>query len=47
MLEFMGSKHGDLLNEIKEKGDIPETLEENLKKAMDEFKATFQPNTPA
>jgi F-type H+-transporting ATPase subunit alpha len=47
MLEFMGSGHGDLLNEIKEKGDIPESLEENLKKALDEFKATFQPSTSA
>jgi F-type H+-transporting ATPase subunit alpha len=47
MLEFMGSKHGDLLNEIKEIGDIPEALEENLKKALDEFKSIFQPDTSA
>ncbi len=47
MIEFMGSKHGELLNEIKEKGDIPEALEQNLKKALDEFKAGFQPDTSA
>jgi len=43
MLEFMGSKYAELLNEIKEKGDISDELEEKLKKALDEFKGVFQP----
>lgn len=44
MLEFMGSKYGDLLGEIKEKGEITDELEEKIKKALDEFKTIFQPN---
>ncbi|MBW1803205.1 MAG: F0F1 ATP synthase subunit alpha [Deltaproteobacteria bacterium] len=43
MLEFMESKHADLLNEIKEKQDISDELDEKLKKALDEFKDIFQP----
>jgi F-type H+-transporting ATPase subunit alpha len=43
MLEFMDTSHSDLLNEIKEKGDISDELEEKLKKALDAFKAIFQP----
>jgi F-type H+-transporting ATPase subunit alpha len=43
MLEFMESKHVDLLNEIKEKKDISDELEEKIKAALDEFKAVFQP----
>jgi F-type H+-transporting ATPase subunit alpha len=47
MLEFMGSKYGDLLTEVKEKAEISDELEEKLKKALDEFKTTFQPSTSA
>ena len=43
MLEFMGSKYAELLNEIKEKGEISDELEEKMKKALDEFKGIFQP----
>ncbi|RJR35562.1 MAG: F0F1 ATP synthase subunit alpha [Desulfobacteraceae bacterium] len=43
MLDFMGSKHQDLLGEIKEKNTISPELEEKLKKALDAFKAVFQP----
>ena len=43
MLEFMESKHADLLSEIKEKAVIDDELEEKLKKALDEFKTAFQP----
>ena len=43
MLEFMEGKHIDLLNEIKEKNDISDELEEKIKAALDEFKAVFQP----
>jgi F-type H+-transporting ATPase subunit alpha len=47
MLEFMGSKYGDLLSEVREKGEISDELEEKLKKALDEFKTAFQPNAEA
>jgi F-type H+-transporting ATPase subunit alpha len=43
MLEFMESKNADLLGEIKDKAEISDELEEKLKKALDEFKAVFQP----
>jgi F-type H+-transporting ATPase subunit alpha len=43
MLEFMESKYADLLNEIKEKFEISDEMEEKLKKALDEFKSVFQP----
>ena len=43
MLEFMGSKHADLLKEIKDENQISDALEEKLKKALDEFKSVFQP----
>ncbi len=43
MLEFMGSKHPDLLKEIKEKGIISEELDGKMKKALDQFKGMFQP----
>ncbi len=43
MLEFLENKHPDILNEIKEKNDISEELEEKMKKALDEFKGIFQP----
>ncbi|HDZ24472.1 MAG TPA: F0F1 ATP synthase subunit alpha, partial [Desulfobacteraceae bacterium] len=43
MLEFMGSKHQDLLDEIKDTNDISDDLAEKLKKAFDEFKDIFQP----
>ncbi|MBW1999677.1 MAG: F0F1 ATP synthase subunit alpha, partial [Deltaproteobacteria bacterium] len=44
MLEYMDSKHPELLQEIKEKNDISEELEEKLKKALDDFKGVFQPS---
>jgi F-type H+-transporting ATPase subunit alpha len=44
MLEFMESKHSDILSEIKEKGDISDELEERMKKALDDFKGVFQPS---
>ncbi|PKN65382.1 MAG: F0F1 ATP synthase subunit alpha [Deltaproteobacteria bacterium HGW-Deltaproteobacteria-15] len=43
MLDFMGSKHQDLLNEIKEKNTITPEMEGKLQKALDEFKTVFQP----
>jgi F-type H+-transporting ATPase subunit alpha len=44
MLEFMESRHSDILNDIKEKEDITDETEEKLKKALDEFKEIFQPS---
>ncbi len=43
MIEFMDSKNPELLNEIKEKEEIGAELDENLKKALDDFKGEFQP----
>lgn len=43
MLDFMGSKYQDLLNEIKEKNTITPEMEGKLQKALDEFKTVFQP----
>jgi F-type H+-transporting ATPase subunit alpha len=45
IIEFMESKHGDLLKEIKEKNIISDELEGKLKGAMDEFKTVFQPTS--
>mgnify|MGYP000038161252 CR=1 FL=1 len=45
MLEFMESRHPELLQEIKEKNDISEDLEGRLKAALDEFKGVFQPTS--
>ncbi|MFZ0449463.1 MAG: F0F1 ATP synthase subunit alpha [Desulfatiglandaceae bacterium] len=43
MLEFLASKHSDLLKEIKETNEIRDELAEKLKKALDDFKGIFQP----
>jgi F-type H+/Na+-transporting ATPase subunit alpha len=43
MIEFMEAKHGDILAEIKEKGQISDDLEGKIKKALDEFKTVFHP----
>jgi F-type H+-transporting ATPase subunit alpha len=43
MIEFMESKHADILKEIKEKSQISDDLEARIKKALDEFKTIFQP----
>ena len=43
MLEFLETKHPEILREIKEKNDISEELEAKLKSALDEFKGIFQP----
>jgi len=44
MLENMESVHPDLLKRIKESGVINDELEEELIKALDEFRAEFQPS---
>jgi F-type H+-transporting ATPase subunit alpha len=43
MLDFMETKYSDILKEIKEKEVIDTDLEEKLKKALDEFKDSFNP----
>jgi F-type H+-transporting ATPase subunit alpha len=43
MLEFMESKHSDILAEIKDKADISDELEGKMKAALDEFKSIYQP----
>ena len=42
MIEFMESKHSDLLGEIKEKEIISDELEGKLKAVLDAFKSLFQ-----
>ena len=44
MLEYMDSKHPELLAELKEKGDISDELNEKMRKALGEFKNVFQPS---
>jgi len=43
MIEFVEKKYGDIYKELKEKGDISDSLATNMKKALDEFKTVFQP----
>jgi F-type H+-transporting ATPase subunit alpha len=45
MLEFMDGKYPDLLQEIKDQGDISDELEPKLTAALDEFKDIFQPTS--
>jgi len=47
MIEFAGSKHPEILKEIKEKGIISEELEGKMKKALDQFKGMYQPAAQA
>jgi len=47
MLEFVGTKHPEILKEIKDKAIINEELEERMKKALDRFKGMFQPASQA
>jgi F-type H+/Na+-transporting ATPase subunit alpha len=47
MLEFVGTKHPEILKEIKEKGIISDELEGKMKKALDQFKGMFQPASQA
>jgi len=43
MLEFVGTKHPEILKEIKEKAIISDELEGKMKKALDQFKGMFRP----
>jgi F-type H+/Na+-transporting ATPase subunit alpha len=44
MLEYVESKHADILADIKEKNDISDETSDKLKKALDDFKGVFQPS---
>jgi F-type H+-transporting ATPase subunit alpha len=43
MLDFMDSKHPEILKELKEKNDISKELDQKLKSALDAFRGIFQP----
>lgn len=43
MLEFVENKHPDILKKIKETDDISDDLKGLMKKALEEFKDSFQP----
>lgn len=43
MLDFLDSKHSDVLNAIKETEEISDDTNQKLKAALDEFKGIFQP----
>jgi F-type H+-transporting ATPase subunit alpha len=45
MLEYMETKHPDLLRQVKDEGDISDELESKLTAALDEFKGLFQPTS--
>jgi F-type H+-transporting ATPase subunit alpha len=47
MLEFAGTKHPEVLKEIKEKGIISDEMEGKIKQVLDQFKGTFQPASQA
>ncbi|MBW2617878.1 MAG: F0F1 ATP synthase subunit alpha [Deltaproteobacteria bacterium] len=42
MLEFMGSKHAGILDEIREKEELGDELQERMKKALAEFGELFK-----
>jgi hypothetical protein len=39
----METRHGDVMKDIKETGQISDELETRMRKALDEFKSIFQP----
>ena len=41
LLDHMQSRHSDVGDQIKDKGALPEELEEKLKKAVEEFKSSY------
>jgi F-type H+-transporting ATPase subunit alpha len=43
MFEFVESKYPEILDEIKEKGDISDELDAKMKQALTEFDSVFQP----
>ncbi len=47
LVEFMESKHPEILNEIKERQAIDDSLDGKLKQALKDFEQIFQPATQA
>jgi F-type H+/Na+-transporting ATPase subunit alpha len=43
MLDFMESKHPEILSELKEKNDISKELDQKMRSALDAFRGIFQP----
>ncbi len=43
MLDFMESKHPEILKELKEKNDISKELDQQMRSALDGFRGSFQP----
>jgi F-type H+-transporting ATPase subunit alpha len=43
MLDFMESKHPEILKELKEKNDISKELDQQMRSALDAFRGIFQP----
>jgi F-type H+-transporting ATPase subunit alpha len=43
MLDFMESKHPEILSELKEKNDISKELDQQMRSALDAFRGIFQP----
>jgi F-type H+-transporting ATPase subunit alpha len=43
MLEFLETKHPEILKQIKEKNEIDDALTDKMKTALDEFKGLFHP----
>src|ERR671918_1034714 len=41
MLEFLETRHSEIGRHVAEKGDLPDEVEEKLKKALDEFRKQF------
>jgi len=43
MIDFLESKHPEILKELNEKNDISKELEQQMKSALDAFRGIFQP----
>jgi len=43
MLEFMESKHPEILKGLREKNDISKELDQQMRSALDAFRGIFQP----
>jgi F-type H+-transporting ATPase subunit alpha len=43
MLEFMESKHPEILKELKDRNDISKELDQQMRDALDAFRGIFQP----
>jgi F-type H+-transporting ATPase subunit alpha len=44
LLEYLETRHSEIGRHVAEKGDLPDKVEEKLKKALDEFRKQFSPS---